>query len=118
MRQKAILEKNKGEFPRQISDQRYNEYIKKVCKEAGLTALVYGSKMDKKTKRKVTGMFPKHELCASHIGRRSYATNNFGRVPTSLLRYVTGHSSEGMLLSYLGKSDVDQAVLLAEHFDL
>ncbi|MBK6836268.1 MAG: hypothetical protein IPG89_19210 [Bacteroidetes bacterium] len=28
----AILEKRSGEFPRQISDQRYNEYIKEVCK--------------------------------------------------------------------------------------
>src|SRR5690606_16585445 len=31
-----ILEKRNGDFPRQISDQRYNEYIKEVCQLAGL----------------------------------------------------------------------------------
>ena len=31
---KTILEKNNGEFPNRISDQRYNDYIKEVCKIA------------------------------------------------------------------------------------
>lgn len=112
----AILKKRDGDFPRQISDQKYNEYVKEVCKEAGLTHKVQGSLKDPKTNRKKTGMFEKWELVSSHIGRRSFATNNYGRIPTSLLIGATGHSTEKMFLEYIGKSDSDKALQLAEYF--
>jgi integrase len=112
----AILKKRKGEFPRSISDQKYNEYIKEVCKLAGLTNKVKGSIIDKETKRKKTGEFEKWELVSSHIGRRSFATNNYGRIPTSLLIGATGHSTEKSFREYLGKSDTQNALQLAEYF--
>jgi integrase len=112
----AILKKRDGNFPRQISDQKYNEYIKDVCKLAGLTHKVNGSLKDPETKRKKTGTFEKWELVTSHIGRRSFATNNYGRIPTSLLIGATGHSTEKMFLEYIGKSDSDKALQLAEYF--
>jgi len=112
----AILGKRKGNFPRQISDQKYNDYIKDVCKLAGLTNQVQGSLKDPKTNRKKTGIFEKWELVSSHIGRRSFATNNYGRIPTSLLIGATGHSTEKMFLEYIGKSDSDKALQLAEYF--
>jgi len=112
----AILKKRKGEFPRAISDQKYNEYIKDVCKLAGLTQIIKGSLIDKKTKRKKTGEFEKWELVSSHIGRRSFATNNYGHIPTSLLIGATGHSTEKMFLEYIGKSDTQKAIQLAEYF--
>lgn len=111
-----ILKTRKGNFPRQISDQRYNEYIKEVCKIAELTKKIKGSKQDKETQRKETGLFPKHELVTSHIGRRSFATNNYGRIPTSLLINVTGHSTETMFLEYIGKTVTEKAIQLAEYF--
>ncbi len=111
-----ILKKRKGNFPRQITDQRYNEYIKDVCKLAGLTNKVTGSLKDPETNRKKTGTFEKWELVSSHIGRRSFATNNYGRIPTSLLIGATGHSTEKMFLEYIGKSDTDKALQLAEYF--
>ncbi len=112
----SILKKHKGDFPRQISDQRYNEYIKKVCELAGLKEKVKGSKLDIETKRKESGMFPKYELVTSHIGRRSFATNNYGRIPTSLLINVTGHATESMFLEYIGKTVTEKAIQLAEYF--
>ena len=36
----ALLEKRNGEFPRAISDQRYNNFIKEVCKLAKLNNVV------------------------------------------------------------------------------
>lgn len=39
-----ILNKRDGQFPRQISDVNYNLYIKEVCKRAGITQMVNGSK--------------------------------------------------------------------------
>jgi len=114
----AILNSRGGCFPRQISDQRYNEYIKKVCEIAEVNELICGAKsktVDKIT-RKENGMFPKHELVSSHIGRRSFATNNYGRIPTSLLINVTGHSTETMFLEYIGKTVTEKAKQLAEYF--
>jgi hypothetical protein len=75
-----ILEKRDGDFPRKISDQRYNEYIKIVCKNAGITEEIEGSK--ELNKRKTIGKYPKYDLVTSLIGRRSFASNYFGKIPT------------------------------------
>lgn len=113
-----ILKKRDGEFPRQISDQRYNEYIKEVCKIAEVNERVKGAKAktEQKVTRKESGTFEKWELVTSHIGRRSFSTNNYGRIPTSLLINVTGHSTETMFLEYIGKTVTEKAIQLAEYF--
>jgi len=66
--------------------------------------------------KKVRGSFPKFELVTSHIGRRSFATNNYGRIPTPLLMNVTGHKTEGMFLQYIGKTQTDKSIHLAQYF--
>ncbi len=111
------LDKRAGEFPRAISDQRYNEYIKEVCKLAGINEPTYGGKqiVTKDGTRKVMGVYPKWELVTSHIGRRSFATNYYGKINTSFLINVTGHSSEAMFLQYIGKSNKDIALEMANY---
>lgn len=116
-RVKQILEKRNGEFPDKISSQKYNVHIKKVAKRAGLTYEVEGSLINPDTKRKESGSFPKHKLVSSHIGRRSFATNNYGTIPTSLLIIATGHSTEKQFLEYIGKTTTEQAKLLAEYIN-
>ena len=116
-----ILKKRGGQFPYQISDQKYNEHIKELCKIAGLTQKVKGSKKtetapDSKQYRKETGTFEKWELVTSHIGRRSFASNFYGKIPTSFLIYVTGHTTEVMFLNYIGKSNKDMAIEMAKYF--
>ncbi len=79
---KAILNKRNGEFPRKLSGQKFNAYIKIVSEKAGITEVVKGAKMDemviekdgkiKTIYRKKTGEFPKYELVSSHICRRSF----------------------------------------------
>ena len=105
---KSILEKRNGEFPRAISDQRYNDYIKEVCRLAGIDDEMKG-KVSKVLSngeiRGVTGIYHKWELISSHVGRRSFATNYYGKVPTAYLKNVTGHATEAMLLQYIGKPD-------------
>lgn len=105
---KSILEKRNGEFPRAISDQRYNDYIKEVCRLAGIDNEMKG-KVSKALSngeiRGVTGIYHKWELISSHVGRRSFATNYYGKVPTAYLKNVTGHATETMLLQYIGKPD-------------
>lgn len=110
-----ILNK-RGEFPRVISDQRYNDYIKEVCQKAGITQKVQGTKKDPKTNRNKSGIYEKWELVSSHIGRRSFASNFFGQIPTSLLMFVTGHTTETQFYAYIGKTERTQAIQLAQYF--
>jgi site-specific recombinase XerD len=111
-----ILVKYNGDFPRKISDQKYNEHIKKVCKAAKIEEPTHGVKFDHETKKKVEKDYEKCELVSSHIGRRSFATNNYGIIPTSFLMYITGHTTEAMFLTYIGKSNKDIAMELTSYF--
>ena len=45
-----------------------------------------------------------------------FATNHYGKIPTSYLIYVAGHSSEEMFLNYIGKSNKDIALELTKYF--
>lgn len=111
-----IMKKYDGNFPRKISDQKYNEHIKKVCEAAEISQPTNGTLFDHKTKTKITKDYPKHKLVSSHIGRRSFATNNYGKIPTSFLMYITGHTTEAMFLTYIGKSNKDIAMELTNYF--
>ncbi|WP_413513226.1 site-specific integrase [Myroides odoratus] len=115
-----ILDKREGEFPRAISDQKYNDFIKKVCEKAELNERVEGTRkveITKKVWRNKKGIFKKWEIVSSHIGRRSFATNNYGKIPTVFLMNMTGHSTEKMFLTYIGKGSKDIAMELSEYFD-
>jgi integrase len=116
-----ILNKRNGSFPYRISDQKYNDFIKEVCKLAEINEPTTGSKMIETKKgskiyRKQSGTYKKYELVTSHIGRRSFATNFYGKIPTTYLIYITGHSSEIMFLNYIGKSNKDLALEITKYF--
>ena len=93
-----------------------NEHIKKVCEKAKINTPTHGTLFDHKLKEKITKDYPKHLLVSSHIGRRSFATNNYGKIPTSFLMYITGHTTEAMFLTYIGKSNKDIAMELTNYF--
>ncbi|MCI2228984.1 site-specific integrase [Polaribacter sp. MSW13] len=116
-----ILNKRNGNFPYKISDQKYNDFIKDVCKLAEINEPTKGSKMIETEKgskvfRKQSGTYKKWELVTSHIGRRSFATNFYSTIPTSLLINITGHSTEAMFLNYIGKSNKDLALEITKYF--
>lgn len=120
---RSILNKRKGEFPRTISDQKFNLYIKEVAKIAGLTEPTEGAKMvsflnDKKKKisRKKTGIYPKHELVSSHSCRRSFATNLYGKIDTLTIMKITGHTTESQFLSYIKITPIEYAEKLMAHW--
>jgi integrase len=116
-----ILKKRNGKFPYKISDQKYNGFIKKVCELAEINQPTKGSKIketekDSGTFRKQSGIYKKYELVTSHIGRRSFASNFYGKIPTTYLIYITGHSTEKMFLNYIGKSNKDLALEITKYF--
>lgn len=114
-----ILNKRNWNFPRKMSETRYNQHIKEVCRLTGIDELTEGellldengnenipNKIKKSIKRKfkkTRGFYPKWKLVSSHIGRRSFASNNYGIIPTTHLMKFTGHTREQMLLNYIGK---------------
>lgn len=115
-----ILNKRNGEFPPIFSDNAdsnkalYNGLIKKVCKIAGIDTPVKAYRRNKKTNRYETKTVPKYKAVSSHIGRRSFATNYYGKIDTALLRSATGHASERQFLDYVGKAPKNNALSLAK----
>lgn len=110
------IELLKNGFPKKISLQKFNDYIKLVCMEAGLNELKKGKKFNKKTKRKEVGMYKKYELVASHICRRSFCTNLYGKMPTSMIMQISNHATENSFLLYIAKSGLDYAQEIAEYY--
>jgi integrase len=94
-------------FPRPITDQRFNDYIKEVCRIVGLVQKVEGSKQSKVTKLKEVGYFEKWELIKSHTCRRSFATNHYTKLSNKSIMAATGHATEKMLLAYIGEVEDD-----------
>jgi len=104
---KEVLAKYDGDFPPKISDQHFNRQIKKVAELSGLTIIEYGELNNPKTNRKEKGEYPKWKLVSSHIMRRSFATNYYGKYPTPLLMQITKHSTERQFLEYIHKDAID-----------
>lgn len=113
----SILNKRHGDFPRKISSVNYNLYIKEVCEKAGLVEELFGGKPNQGTKnRKVYDTYPKYKLVTSHIGRRSFATNYYGKLDIDTLMYVTGHSSQKQFLEYIQKTNEERGMEVAKAF--
>lgn len=114
---KKILIKRNGKLPKKISDQKFNKHVKKVCKSVGINQVMKGSVYDKKSRRKVVDLYPKWKLITSHVGRRSFATNHYGKIPNSVIMGVAGWSKPEMMLHYIKKSNRDHAVELKKYWD-
>ncbi|OWW24063.1 hypothetical protein B4Q04_18340 [Zobellia sp. OII3] len=124
-------------LPYKIALQRLNEKIKEVCRIAGIDEPVKGGKVvmvdskgneiardgkgnyiERGVKRKIAGTFAKYELMTSHVCRRSFATNLYGKLPTPLIMQITAHGTEKMFLNYIGKSSLDYAQQIADFYTL
>lgn len=120
----SIIDQNDGQLPHKISHQRYNDWIKDVCELAGINQLEKGAiyitdpksktKKIKTPQRKVVGNYPKWQMVSTHTARRSFATNHYGKLPTPVIMSATGHTTEKMLLAYIGKTPKDNALVLQE----
>lgn len=103
-------------LPYKLSLPRFNEYIKDVCQEAGINEPINGRKKEKSSKPNTIGTFPKYEMITSHVCRRSFATNFYGRIPTPVLMNITAHGTEKVFLNYIGKTTYDNAFQMVEYF--
>ena len=101
-------------MPKVISNQKFNQYIKDVCKLAKLddTMIIEQTKGSLKVKEKQ----PKYELVTAHTARRSFATNAFvAGVPTISIMKITGHKTEKVFMNYIKISGQENAKKLQLH---
>ena len=108
-------------MPYPISLQNFNDYIKDICEAAGIDQSIKGAKYldtkeKNKNKPKTIGYYPKHQLIGSHVCRRSFASNLYGKIPTPILINITGHGTEKMFLKYIGRTSYDNAHQMMEYF--
>lgn len=109
---KDILAKHNGEFPKKISEQKYNEYIKLVAQACKINAPMKGGKMI--NNRKVIGIYEKWELVSSHIGRRTFVSLFQPIIGTENIKTQTGHTTDKMVELYNKTLPLDKAKRIKE----
>lgn len=98
---------NPNKLPKSVSNQKFNDYIKEVCREAGMT----------QKGRLMTNLnLELWECISSHTARRSFATNLFldGYPPIKIMK-ITGHRTEKSFMRYIKLSKLDAAKDLNTH---
>ena len=113
---KAIVERRNKNFP-EISEQRFNEYIKQVCQLAGIVEVILGAKKNSATNRKEKGYYPKYELISSHTCRRSFVTNLYGKLEDLTIMAITGHKKHSQFLDYVKITNREHIDKLADHWN-
>lgn len=97
---REILRKYQGKLPEPISNQKFNDYLKKAAETAKInsffvkTITVKGLRHEKK--------YPKHELISSHTARRTFCTNAYkDGIQTLSIMAISGHKTEKAFLKYI-----------------
>jgi site-specific recombinase XerD len=110
---RKVMEQYQDNFPKYLSPHLYNSQIKEIAKLSGLNEVLRTRK--RRGFRSQIENAEKWEVLTSHIGRRSFATNFYGKIPTPLLMRATGHATEQMFLNYINYQQ--QVISLSEHFE-
>lgn len=104
-----ILESYGGVLPK-ITPQKFNMYIKEVCKEAGINECVLVRKSGKHIRCE------KWELVSSHTARRTGLTNMYkAGIPTYRCMMISGHKTEQVFLTYLRITQEENAQFLKDN---
>lgn len=104
----------KDGLPYKISKVNFNLYVKKLCEKCEINEEIKGSVMDPETNRKKFKVYKKYQLITGHTCRRSYASQFYGIMRTSLIMKITSHTREKTFLKYIGKSNEDFSDLIYE----
>ncbi|MGC4128500.1 MAG: tyrosine-type recombinase/integrase [Bergeyella sp.] len=110
-----VIKRNNGQFPKPMEMREYNSQIKEIAR---LSELKNSVKARIRTAfRSKDTETEKWETVSSHIGRRSFATNFYGKIPTPLLMEATGHSTEQVFRRYINTKNEERIVSLGRYFE-
>ncbi len=114
-----IIDKYGGIFPDSISNQKFNEYLKDVCKKCELLQKEVSLKSFSAGKRIITAK-PKYMFVTSHTARRSFATNEFlaRDLQVAEIRAITGHKTDKSFYKYIKSTPRETAENVAEKWKL
>lgn len=109
-----VLEKYSYHLPEPISNQKMNDALKLICKQAELNATF--TKRHYRGGKVVEEIYLKWQLVSSHTGRRTFATNAYiAGVPMLSIMRITGHKKPETFLKYIKFDNAENAILMAEH---
>ncbi|MEP2059136.1 MAG: phage integrase SAM-like domain-containing protein [Maribacter litoralis] len=111
-----VLEIYENGLPYKVSIQKLNKHFKTICQKAEINEMVMGRLRDKKTGRGLKKLRPKWQYIGTHTGRRSFASNHYGELPTPMIMAVTGHKKESSFLTYLNTDNEDHVDMFIEHY--
>jgi integrase len=100
-----IIDILENSLPTKLQEQKLNEYVKVVCKLAGINELTKGKKYNIVTNRRELGTHPKYEFITSHCFRRSFVSNKNKDWKTKTIMDVTGHSKESLVNAYINERE-------------
>ena len=91
-----------------ISNQKFNDYIKEVFEIVGITDLINLRESIKGEMKDIS--YRKCDIVSAHDGRRTWSSINYLKgYPIGLLMQVTAHEKEETFLSYVGVSALEKA---------
>ena len=113
---KAILiDKYCMQMP-QISNPNFNEYIKEVCRIAGITEQVKIT--HKRGNKVIEEVKPKYAWITSHTCRRSFCTNEYlAETPADLIMTISGHKTEKAFRRYIKADRIQKAHMIKKLWD-
>lgn len=108
-----IIKRHRG-FPKKISDQKINEYIKVIAKMAGIKERVLYSVT--KGGELENNWLEKWQMVSNHTARRSLVSNLVAaKVPGDTIKALTGITSDTTLRRYIKLTPEDHARVAASH---
>ena len=112
-RLQEALGRNGGVAPR-LSQQKFNDAIKRCCKKIGMTDKIHVSKS--RGAERVSSSHERWEMVSSHTARRTGATMLYlAGIPIKRCMLITGHSTESNFLRYVRITKEENARMLADN---
>jgi len=111
---REICKKYDYNLPRVISNQKMNEYIKKIGELAGIKEkiLITETRGGLKAEKRIN----KYELITVHTARRTFSTNMYKNdIPILRIMAITGHRTETAFLKYIKITPEENAQTLSKH---
>ena len=97
---KEILKKHEGNPPVMISNQKMNDYIKNIGKEAGIDTPIILTKYQGATK--IEKSEPKYKFLSSHSARRTFVTLSLEKgMRPEVVMSITGHKDYATFKKYI-----------------
>ncbi len=112
-----IIKKYNDNIPSGVKSQKFNKYLKEVCKQVPALKEPY-SKTRTQGGIEVTTNYKKWEIITSHTGRRTFATNAYkDHIPTISIMAITGHKTEENFLKYIKVSPKEHAEIVKSYWE-